>query len=118
MGWLVCQHRVSRSDLIPAASYLDSDISESYGARVRLQTDVAGVWIDTRRIAAGAVGRTAQKPGRLLAVKPHDILLAGDVDLIAVPLLRSEVGVVLIILLTRGGAERSDLIDCSGPSEE
>ena len=97
---------------------LDSDIREGYVAGVCLQTDKARVGIDTRRIPPDRIDRAAPEPSRFLAVEPDDVVLIVDLDLVAMPLPRREVGVVLIILLPRRSAQRLDFVNGSGPGEE
>ena len=58
------------------------------------------------------------KPSRFLAVQPDDVVLTVHLDFVAMPVSRCEIGVILIILLARPGAQRLDFVNGSGPGKE
>jgi len=78
---------------------LDSDIRKGHVASVCLQADKARVGIDARRIPSNRIGRAAPEPSRYLAVKTNNVVLIVHLDFVAVPSLRREILIVLVILL-------------------
>jgi hypothetical protein len=97
---------------------IDPNVREGHTARVRLQPDETRVWVDAGWISADGITGGPTEPSGFLAVEPDDIVLIVHIDLIAVPLPRRELLVVLIILLPGFRAQRLNLVDSSSPAEE
>lgn len=83
-----------------------------------LQTDKARVGIDARWIPSDRIGRATPEPSRFLCVEANNVVLIVYLDFVALPSLRGEILIVLVILLPLSRARRCDFVNGSGSGEE